>query len=170
MAPIKMTFICGQNAGDSYHRKITSPRPSPSGGSLRKSAWLPKLKAIKAELQRRLQDRTSQVGELLRKVVTGYYQYHAVSDSIDQLRIFRKRVNRLWRNLLVRRSQRAQKKWEKFTSVFERWIPPPGSCTPILRLASTPPILHPKNGSSAGKKAPGIGSLGVLLGTILATI
>ena len=84
-----------------------------------------KLKAIKAELQRRKHDRTSQVGEWLRSVVTGYYQYHAVPGNIDQLRIFRNRVNRLWRNVLVRRSQRARKKWEKFTPLLERWIPPP---------------------------------------------
>jgi membrane fusion protein, multidrug efflux system len=44
-----------------------------------------------------------------RKVVTGYYQYHAVPGNIDQLRNFRQRVNRLWRNVLVRRSQRAKK-------------------------------------------------------------
>jgi RNA-directed DNA polymerase len=90
-----------------------------------KKRMVAKLKAIKAELQRRMHDRTSQVGEWLRKVVTGYYQYHAVPGNIDQLRTFRKRVNRLWRNVLVRRSQTARKKWEKFTPVFERWITPP---------------------------------------------
>ena len=90
-----------------------------------KKRMVAKLKAIKAELQRRMHDRTSQVGEWLRKLVTGYYQYHAVPGNIDQLRIFRKRVNRLWRNVLVRRSQTARKKWEKFTPVFERWITPP---------------------------------------------
>ena len=84
-----------------------------------------KLKAIKAELQRRKHDRTSLVGVWLRSVVTGYYQYHAAPGNIDQLRIFRKRVNRLWRNVLVRRSQRARKKWERFTPILERWIPPP---------------------------------------------
>jgi RNA-directed DNA polymerase len=90
-----------------------------------KKRMVAKLKAIKAELQRRKHDRTSQVGEWLRKVVNGYYQYHAVPGNIDQMRTFRKRVNRLWRNVLVRRSQRARKEWEKFTPVFERWIPPP---------------------------------------------
>jgi RNA-directed DNA polymerase len=90
-----------------------------------KKRMVAKLKAIKAELQRRMHDRTSQVGEWLRKVVTGYYQYHAVPGNIDQLRIFRKRVNRLWRNVLVRRSQTARKKWEKCTPVLERWITPP---------------------------------------------
>ena len=84
-----------------------------------------KLKVIKTELQSRKHDRTSQVGVWLRKVVTGYYQYHAVPGNIDQLRLFRNRVNRLWRNVLVRRSQTARKKWERYTPVFERWIPAP---------------------------------------------
>jgi group II intron reverse transcriptase/maturase len=89
-----------------------------------------KLKAIKAELQRRKHDRTSQVGVWLRSVVTGYYQYHAVPGNIDQLRIFRRRVSRLWRNVLVRRSQRARKKWERFTPILERWVPPPSVLHP----------------------------------------
>jgi len=37
-----------------------------------------KLKVIKAELQHRKHDRTAEVGEWLRKVVLGYYRYHAV--------------------------------------------------------------------------------------------
>jgi hypothetical protein len=39
-------------------------------------------------------------------------------------------INRLWRNVLVRRSQRAKKKSESLTPVFDRWIP-------------IPRILHP---------------------------
>jgi RNA-directed DNA polymerase len=73
-----------------------------------KKRMVEKLKAIKAELRRHMHDRTSQVGEWLRKVVTGYYQYHAVLGNLDQLRIFRKRVNRLWRNVLVRRRRRGR--------------------------------------------------------------
>jgi hypothetical protein len=61
----------------------------------------------------------------LSAVVNGYYQYHAVPGNIDQLRTFRQRVNRLWRNVLVRRSQRAGMKWESLTPVFDRWIPKP---------------------------------------------
>jgi len=88
-----------------------------------KKRMVAKLNIIKAELQRRKHDRTSQVGVWLRSVVTGYYQYHAVPGNTDQLRLFRKRVNRLWHSVLVRRSQRARKKWEKFTPVFDRWVP-----------------------------------------------
>jgi hypothetical protein len=49
-----------------------------------------KLKAIKAELQRRKHDRTVTVGAWLRIVVLGYYQYHAVPGNTTQLRIFQR--------------------------------------------------------------------------------
>jgi RNA-directed DNA polymerase len=88
-----------------------------------KQRMVAKLKAIKAELLRRKHDRISLVGAWLRKVVNGYYQYHAVPGNIDQLRTLRQRVNRLWRNVLVRRSQRAHMKWESLTPVFNKWIP-----------------------------------------------
>jgi hypothetical protein len=59
------------------------------------------------------------------KVVLGYYQYHAVPGNTTQLRIFKLRVCRLWQSVLVRRSQRAKMRWERFTPVLNRWIPPP---------------------------------------------
>lgn len=45
------------------------------------------------------------------------------SGNIGQLHTFRPRINRPWRNVLVRRSQRAKKKRESPTRVFNRWIP-----------------------------------------------
>jgi RNA-directed DNA polymerase len=106
-----------------------------------KQRMVAKLKSIKVELLRRKHDRISQVGAWLRKVVTGYYQYHAVPGNIDQLRTFRQRVNRLWRNVLVRRSQRAKKRWESLTPVFNRWIPIPRILHPypIARFIATHP-------------------------------
>src|ERR1022692_1305540 len=90
-----------------------------------KKRMVAKLKAIKVELQRRMHDRMADVGAWLRKVVLGYYQYHAVPGNTTQLRIFKLRVCRLWQSVLVRRSQRAQMRWERFTPVLNRWIPPP---------------------------------------------
>src|SRR5580700_5154150 len=90
-----------------------------------KKRMVAKLKAIKAELQRRRHDRMAEVGGWLQKVVLGYYQYHAVPGNTTQLRIFKRRVCRLWQSVLVRRSQRAQMRWERFTPVLTRWIPPP---------------------------------------------
>jgi hypothetical protein len=48
-------------------------------------------KAIKAELQRRKHHRTTEVGAWLRKVVLGYYRYHAVPGNSSPLRIFSRR-------------------------------------------------------------------------------
>jgi len=89
-----------------------------------------KLKDIKVELQRRMHDRVVEVGAWLWKVVSGYYLYHAVPGNIDQLYLFKHRVHRLWRSVLIRRSQKARKKWAKYGPIFDRWIP-------------TPRILHP---------------------------
>ncbi len=57
-----------------------------------KKRMVAKLKAIKAELQRRMHERMAEVGVWLRKVVLGYYQYHAVSwehDSVAHLQTSR---------------------------------------------------------------------------------
>jgi hypothetical protein len=90
-----------------------------------KKRMVAKLKAIKSELHRLRHDRTAEVGAWLQKVVLGYYQYHAVPGNTTQLRIFKLRVCRLWQSVLVRRSQRAQMRWERLTPILNRWIPPP---------------------------------------------
>jgi group II intron reverse transcriptase/maturase len=90
-----------------------------------KKRMVAKLHVIKAELEYRKHHRTSDVGAWLRKVVQGYYQYHAVPGNTGQLRVFRRRVCRLWRSVLVRRSQRAQVGWDRLNPLFNRWIPHP---------------------------------------------
>jgi group II intron reverse transcriptase/maturase len=101
-----------------------------------------KLKVIKAELQHRKHHRTSEVGAWLRKLVLGYYQYQAVAGNSSQLRIFNRRVCRLWRSILVRRSQRADVRGDRLLPVLNRWIPPPRILHPYpdARFAAT----HPK--------------------------
>src|ERR1700681_405010 len=90
-----------------------------------KKRMVAKLKAIKAELQRRKHDRTRETGAWLRTVVLGYYRYHAVPGNSAQLRIFWRRACRLSRGVLVRRSQRAQVRWGRLFPILHRWIPPP---------------------------------------------
>jgi RNA-directed DNA polymerase len=110
------THFCGQRIRDGAFIvwRITA-----------KKRMVAKLKAIKAELQRRKHDRTATVGAWLRTVVLGYYQYHAVPGNTTQLRIFQRRVNWLWRSVLIRRSQRAQVRWERLTPPLKRWVPQP---------------------------------------------
>jgi RNA-directed DNA polymerase len=63
-----------------------------------KKRMVAKLNVIKSELQPRKHHRTSEVGAWLRKVVQGYYQYHAVPGNTGQLRVFGRRLCRLWRS------------------------------------------------------------------------
>jgi RNA-directed DNA polymerase len=57
-----------------------------------KKRLVAKLKAITVELKRRRHDPIPSVGEWLRKVVAGYYQYHAVPGNLHRLHIFRWRL------------------------------------------------------------------------------
>jgi RNA-directed DNA polymerase len=106
-----------------------------------KKRMVAKLKAMKAELQRRKHHRTTEVGAWLRKVVLGYYQYYAVPGNSTQLRIFRRRVCWVWRSVLVRRSQRARVRWERLLPLLIRWIPQPHILHPYpdARFAATHP-------------------------------
>jgi RNA-directed DNA polymerase len=106
-----------------------------------KKRMVAKLKAIKAELRFRKHHRTIEVGAWLRKVVLGYYQYHAVPGNTGQLRVFMCRVRWLWRGVLIRRSQRARVKWDRLNPILERWIPIPRVLHPYpdSRFAATHP-------------------------------
>src|SRR6202162_5139125 len=106
-----------------------------------KKRMVAKLKAIKAELQRRKHEPTRETGAWLRKVVLGYYQYHAVPGNSSQLRVFWRRACRLWRNVLVRRSQRARVRWGRLLPILYRWIPQPRVLHPYpdARFAATHP-------------------------------
>src|SRR5450759_2532429 len=106
-----------------------------------KKRMVAKLKALKAELQRRKHDPTRETGAWLRKVVLGYYQYHAVPGNSTQLRVFWRRACRLWRSVLVRRSQRAQVRWGRLFPILYRWIPQPHVLHPYpdVRFTATHP-------------------------------
>jgi group II intron reverse transcriptase/maturase len=125
------THFCGQlTTGPFIVWRITA-----------KKRMVAKLKAIKAELRLRKHHRTIEVGAWLRKVVLGYYQYHAVPGNTGQLRIFMYRVRWLWRGVLIRRSQRARMKWDRLNSISDRWIPIPRVLHPYpdSRFAATHP-------------------------------
>jgi RNA-directed DNA polymerase len=90
-----------------------------------KKRMVAKLHAIKAELVRRKHEPSTLVGEWLKKVTLGYYQYHAVPGNLDRLRVFMHRLRRLWRAVLVRRSQRGRVSWQRHNPLLDRWIPIP---------------------------------------------
>jgi nucleoid DNA-binding protein len=107
-----------------------------------KKRMVAKLKAIKVELQRRMHDRMADVGAWLRKVVLGYYQYHAVPGNTTQLRIFKLRVCRLWQSILVRPASAPRCRGNVLPQSWTGGFLHPAFCTPTLMLASTPVILR----------------------------
>ena len=119
----------------------TRPKPSPSGGSRRKSGWLRSSKPSRLSFNAGCMIAWSKSVHGFGRLYLGYYHYHAVPGNIDQLRIFKHRVHRLWRSVLVRRSQRAKKKWEKYDSGLRQMdtnTPHPASLSrcPLLRHSS----------------------------------
>jgi RNA-directed DNA polymerase len=84
-----------------------------------------KLHAIKAELIRQKHEPTALVGKWLRQVTLGYYQYHAIPGNLNRLGVFMHHLRRMWRAVLVRRSQRGQVSWQRHTPLLDRWIPFP---------------------------------------------
>jgi RNA-directed DNA polymerase len=110
-----------------------------------KKRMVAKLRAIKAELRRRMHEPVASVGEWLRSVTLGYYRYHAVPGNIDRLNVFAQRLRRQWRFLLCRRSQRGRAIWDRLTPIFERWIPAPRVLHPypLERFVATHPRWEP---------------------------
>ena len=88
-----------------------------------KKRLVAKLQAIKTELQRRRHEPVASVGAWLRKVVSGYYQYHAVPGNLHRLNLFRWRLSWVWRQALSRRSQRSYIHMRRLDRLMDRWIP-----------------------------------------------
>jgi group II intron reverse transcriptase/maturase len=88
-----------------------------------KRMWA-KLRALKGEIERRRHLPIPEQGRWLASVLRGHYQYYAVPENIEALRVFRRQVVRLWLRALRRRSQRTTVTWERMSRLEARWLPP----------------------------------------------
>ena len=100
-----------------------------------------KLLSLKQELRRKMHEPVGVVGEWLKRVVEGYYRYHAVPGNIVAMGTFRYRLCNLWRQVLRRRSQRGWLGWDRLRPAFDRWIPRPRILHPYpsVRFDATHP-------------------------------
>ena len=89
-----------------------------------------KLKEVRTALVRRRHEALPKVGQWIRRVVQGYYNYHAIHGNMARLRAFRTQVTRSWLFAVRRRSQRHRMPWTRFAPIVNRWLP-------------VPTILHP---------------------------
>jgi RNA-directed DNA polymerase len=82
------------------------------------------LRNICDELRRRWHDPIAEQGQWLRRVVAGYFAYHAVPTNIHALHSFREHVAWLWMRRLRRRSQTSRMTWSRFNRLCNHWLPP----------------------------------------------
>ena len=101
-----------------------------------------KLAEVKQQLRQRMHEPVAETGKWLKSVVQGYFNYHAVPGNTDILRVFRFRVTRLWRQVLIRRGQRGYLNWARMRRIEERWIPQPRVLHPYPRVRFD--AIHPR--------------------------
>jgi hypothetical protein len=126
------THICAKNRNGNYAIKRHT-----IGKRLRA-----KLAEIKLQLHQRMHEPVANTGRWLRSVVQGYFNYYAVPGNLDSLGLFRVRVTRLWRQALIRRSQRGRINWARMSRLQERWIPSPRVLHPYPEVRFD--AIHPR--------------------------
>ena len=88
------------------------------------------LLVIRDELKRRRHEPIRVQGQWLNRVVSGYFNYHAVPGNLIRLGGFRLAVCRLWRQALKRRSQRNRLQWSRYGRLADLYIPRPRNAHP----------------------------------------
>jgi group II intron reverse transcriptase/maturase len=108
----------------------------------RRDRMMAKLLELKEEMRRRMHWPISEQGEWLRRVVGGFYNYHAVPTNSRALSAFRYHVAVFWERTLRRRSQRDCTTWDRIGQLAEEWLPKPRILHPwpSVRFA----VNHPR--------------------------
>jgi RNA-directed DNA polymerase len=101
-----------------------------------------KLLELKQQLCNRMHDPIALTGKWLKSIVQGYFNYHAVPGNTDSLHAFRNRLVRLWRTMLIHRSQRHHLNWAKMQRLADRWLPQPHVLHPYPRVRFD--AIHPR--------------------------
>ena len=108
------THICGTKKANGrfiVHRLTSSRRMRAT------------LKALRQKLRVRMHEPIPVVGNWLRRVVQGYFNYHAVPGNSWRLSTFRKEIARAWLQALRRRGQHGRMPWSKFLRIVARYLP-----------------------------------------------
>jgi RNA-directed DNA polymerase len=92
--------------------------------------WQAKLKAVKAELRRRMHTPVPDMGRYVRTVILGHMHYYAVPMNAVSVSDFRIGVVRIWRRVLKRRSQKSHMPWTRMRRYIARWVPQTHVCHP----------------------------------------
>jgi len=109
------THICGKTRRGAFQLRRKT----------RRDRMRAKLAAIKEELRRHRHAPIPEQGSWLRRVMIGYFAYHAVPTNSRALAAFRFHVSNLWLKMLRRRSQRSATSWDRMARLEAQWLPKP---------------------------------------------
>jgi RNA-directed DNA polymerase len=101
-----------------------------------------KLLELKQQLRKRRHDPIALTGKWLKSIVQGYFNYHAIPGNTDSLHAFRYRLVRLWRKILMNRSQRHHLNWVRMQCLADRWLPKPRVLHPYPSVRFD--AIHPR--------------------------
>jgi group II intron reverse transcriptase/maturase len=101
-----------------------------------------KLLELKQQLCNRMHDPIALTGKWLKSIVQGYFNYHAIPGNTDSLHAFRNRLVRLWRTMLIHRSQRHHLNWTRMQRLADQWLPKPRVLHPYPRVRFD--AIHPR--------------------------
>jgi RNA-directed DNA polymerase len=132
------TLICGKTRAGKFQLRRKS----------RRDRMQAKLRMIKDELRLRMHQPIPEQGQWLRRVVRGYFNYHAVPTNARALDVLRHHVTDLWRRTLRRRGQKDRTSWARMTTLADAWLPKPSILHPwpSVRFAVTHPRWEPYAG------------------------
>jgi group II intron reverse transcriptase/maturase len=133
------TFICGKSRKGKFLIKRKT----------RRDRMRAKLRTIKEEMRRRMHQPIPEQGKWLMRVVTGYFNYHAVPTNFRALVVFRDEIIRAWRQRLGRRSQKGALTLARMLELAADWLPKPYICHPWPNQLFA--VTHPRWEPYAGK-------------------
>jgi group II intron reverse transcriptase/maturase len=110
------THVCGCKYGKEGFivRRLTS-----------RKRFRARLKEIRRTLMLHRHRPVPELGRWLRRVVQGYFNYHAIPGNAAALGAFRTQVAHAWLRALRRRSQRHRMPWKRFNRLVTLWLPRP---------------------------------------------
>lgn len=103
------THYCGQTRTGRFLAQCKTER----------ARMVRKLKALREQMRRRMHQPIRQQHAWLSAVLRGHYAYYGITGNALSLSRFLRQVQRAWRRMLGRRSQRGSLSWERFTYLLQ---------------------------------------------------
>jgi RNA-directed DNA polymerase len=126
------TMICGQKRTGGFQLLRRT----------RRDRMQATIQRVKGDLQCRRHQPIPEQGKWLGQVVRGFFAYHAVPTNYRCLVAFRVRIARLWKQALMRRSQRARRTWKQMPRLIDDWLPRPRILHPWPERRFD--VIHPR--------------------------